>query len=180
VSVASVHPIRALGGVGLVLLLLAAAGCGGDDENEKAATGAGPRTQTTEATQTQTSPSTEKTTATAPAKTTTTEPTSPEDQPGGAGDEEPARSQAQFTGRAGRIGPRVVRVPAFIAIRVELRSADGGTYALRFGRRTLRAGGDVSSVSAEFDGMRTGESLIGRPIGAGNAVRVVANAEPGP
>jgi hypothetical protein len=178
-----VNPIRAVGGVGLVLLLLAAAGCGGDDENKGAATGTGgaPRTQTTAATPTQTSPSTENTeTATAPAKTTTTKTTSPEDQPGGAGDEEPARSQALFTGRAGRIRPRVIRVPAFIAIRVELRSADGRTYALRFGRRTLRAGHDLASVSAEFDGMRTGESLIGRPIGAGNAVRVVANAEPGP
>ena len=38
-------------------------------------------------------------------------------------------SQALFTGRGGRLTPRVVRVPPFIAIRVELRSADGATYA---------------------------------------------------
>ncbi len=50
---------------------------------------------------------------------------SPEDEPGGAGDEEPARTLALFTGEGGRITPRTVRVPAFISIRVELRSEDG-------------------------------------------------------
>ena len=58
---------------------------------------------------------------------------SPEDQPGGAGDEEPARSLALLTGEGGRITPPTVRVPAFISIRVELRSGDGREYGLRFG-----------------------------------------------
>jgi hypothetical protein len=157
--------------------LLAAAGCGGDEEED----GAGGRTATDRSTQTAERTEREATgTATAPEETET-EAASPEDQPGGAGDEEPVRSQALFSGRGGRVTPRLVRVPAFIAIRVELRSADGRRYALRFGRRTLRVDEEVSSVSARFDGLRPGRSLVGDPVGgAGTRVRVEASAEPGP
>src|SRR5688500_8695634 len=49
---------------------------------------------------------------------TTTQPmTTPEETPGGAGDEEPARTLALFIARGGRITPRVVRVPAFISVK---------------------------------------------------------------
>ena len=105
---------------------------------------------------------------------------SPEDQPGGAGDEEPARTPALFTAENGRITPRVVRVPAFISIQVELRSADGQTYGLRFGDTTITAGGELASVSTTIDGLRPGERIVGKPTGAGNPVRVEATAEPGP
>ena len=60
---------------------------------------------------------------------------------GGAGDEEPAQTLALFTGQDGQITPRVVRVPAFISIRVELRSGDGGHYALTLRRRTITVRG---------------------------------------
>ena len=76
--------------------------------------------------------------------------------------------------------PPVVRVPAFISIRVELRSADGASYALRFGKRTLRVGGQRRSASATFAGLRSRKALIGLPLGGGNPVRVEATAEPGP
>ena len=66
---------------------------------------------------------------------------SPEDQPGGAGDEIPARSQALISGRGGRLSPRLVRVPPFISVRVELRSTDGARYSLRGGGKTLTVGG---------------------------------------
>ncbi len=104
---------------------------------------------------------------------------SPEDQEGGAGDEIPARSQALFTGRGGRISPRRVRVPPFIAVRVELRSADGARYRLRGGGKTLRAGGRLSSMGATFDGLRPGRRLTLSGAG-GRAVVVEASAEPGP
>ena len=65
-------------------------------------------------------------------------------------------SLALLTGRGGRITPRVVRVPAFISIRVELRSADGAPYVLRFGRRTLAVRAELPSVSHRFDGLRPG------------------------
>ena len=81
----------------------------------------------------------------------------PEDQPGGAGDEEPARTLALFTAKDGRITPRVVRVPAFISIEVQLRSADGEKYKMRFGDVTITAGGGLSSVSTTIDGLRPGQ-----------------------
>jgi hypothetical protein len=160
----------------VVLVLGVVAGCGGDDESSGKATA--PQTQPAPKTATET----ERTnTVTVPSgRTETQTSTSPEKQPGGAGDEEPAHSQALFTGRGGRVRPAVVRVPAFIAIRVELRSADGATYGLRFGSRTLRADRDVSSVSASFAGLRPGKTLTGVPVGGGNRVRVEATAEPGP
>jgi hypothetical protein len=105
---------------------------------------------------------------------------SPEDEPGGAGDEEPARTLALFTAENGRIAPRVVRVPAFISIQVELRSKDGREYGLRFGDVTVTAGGGLNSVSTTIDGLRPGEAIVGRPTGAGNRVRIEATAEPGP
>jgi hypothetical protein len=152
---------------------LAGAGCGGDDEDQDARTAPPDRTQTT---------GTVERTDTAPSapRRTETEGESPEDQPGGAGDEAPARSQALFTGRAGRITPRLVRVPPFISIRVELRSADGGAYGLRFGSRTVRAGGPVGASSLPLPGLRPGRRVVGRPVGRGSRVVIEASAEPGP
>ena len=106
--------------------------------------------------------------------------TTPEDQPGGAGDEEPARTLALFTAKDGRITPRVVRVPAFISIQVELRSPDGQKYGLRFGDVTITAGGGLNSVSTTIDGLRPGKAIVGTPVGQGNRVRIEATAEPGP
>jgi hypothetical protein len=164
-------------------LVLATAGCGGDEEEPAAPARTAPPTATVERpdtapTRAETEPSPEAETPPPPAAETPAE--SPEDQPGGAGDEVPARSQALFTGRGGRIAPSVVRVPPFIAIRVELRSADGRAYVLRFGDRFVRADREIASVSAQFAGLRPGRTLRGARVGAGNGVRVVASAEPGP
>ena len=157
--------LAALGAV-IVLVL---AGCGDDDEEERTTTAK--QTQTEESppppppTVTETEPQQEETEPELE-PTETVEPppeTSPEDAPGGAGDEEPARSLALFTGRGGKIMPRVVRVPAFISIRVELRSADGREYALRFKGKTVRVGGALGSVSTTFDGLRPGRSIVGTP-----------------
>jgi hypothetical protein len=163
-------------------LSLAALGCGGDDEE----TQTGARTDTTPAetrseetvaeTETETEPEPEAT----PVETETEPAPSPEEEPGGAGDEEPARSLAMFTGRGGQIVPRTIRVPAFISIRVELRSADGRDYGLRIAGETLNVTGGLGSVSTTFDGLRPGQVLVGTPIGPGNRVRVEATAEPGP
>ena len=105
---------------------------------------------------------------------------SPEDEPGGAGDEEPARTLALLTAEDGRITPRVVRVPAFISIQVELHSKDGRDYGMRFGDVTITAGGGLGSVSTTIDGLRPGKAIVGTPTGAGNPVRIEATAEPGP
>ena len=164
---------------GLVACFAAVTGCGGDDDTDA--------TTTPTLAETETAPAQTEATETVPEGTTETqsetEPpaeTSPESMPGGAGDEEPARTLALFTAKAGRITPRVVRVPAFIAVKVELRSADGASYSLRFGDTTITAGGQLSSVSTTIDGLRPGGAIVGRPQGAGNPVRIEATAEPGP
>jgi hypothetical protein len=158
-------------------LLMAISGCGGDDEEPSSAPSTGPGTSSpkigTVESPTTTAGEPEIETETTPAET-------PEDQPGGAGDEEPARTLALFTARDGRITPRVVRVPAFISIEVQLRSADGAEYKLRFGDVTITAGGGLSSVSTTIDGLRPGKAIVGTPEGPGNSVRIEATAEPGP
>jgi hypothetical protein len=165
----------ALVAAGALALALVPAGCGGDDENDTD-TGAGqsttPRTETDEPRATVTAPG--------PAPEATIPKESPEDQPGGAGDEVPARSLALLNARGGRISPRVVRVPPFIAIRVELHSNDGRPYSLTFGDRSVRVGPQVSSASTVLDGLRPGRAYTGRPGAAGNPVRIEATAEPGP
>ena len=142
-----------------------------------------PAVTATETAQESTEPSTETSRADEQpreAETETAPPgSSPEDQPGGAGDEEPARSQAAFTGRGGRITPRLVRVPPFISIRVELRSADGAAYALAARGRTIRVDREISSASSTFAGLRPGRRLVLR-AGGGRTVAVEASAEPGP
>jgi hypothetical protein len=167
---------RKLVAAALIAAAVAGAGCGGDDDSATTTpatsnTGTSVKTTPTD-TQTETKPA-----ETAPATTTET---SPEDMPGGAGDEEPARTLALFTARGGRITPRLVRVPAFISVQIELRSADGARYSLRFGDVTIRAGGQINSTSTTIDGLRPGEAIVGDPQGAGNRVRISATAEPGP
>ena len=69
-----------------------------------------------------------------------------------------------------------MRVPPFISIRVELRSADNKTYELRARGRTLRADADVSSASSSFAGLRPGKRLV--LTGPSGRVVVEASAEP--
>ena len=109
---------------------------------------------------------------------TNEQPTSPEDQPGGAGDEVPASAQVALTGRGGRIGPLVVKVPPFIAIRVVLRSADGKPYLMRFGQSVVKAGVKGATSTATIDGLRPGRRLVG--VSVSGKVVIEASAEPGP
>jgi hypothetical protein len=162
----------------VIALLLAFSGCGGDDEEPSTTPVTTAPTETT-ATQTETD-ETESEQESPEVETETTPAESPEDEEGGAGDEEPARTLALFTADNDRITPRVVRVPAFISIEVELRSKDGRKYGMRFGDVTITAGGELSSVSTTIDGLRPGKAIVGTPTGAGNRVRIEATAEPGP
>jgi hypothetical protein len=166
-----------------VLALLAVAGCGGDEEEpETAATTSTPtETQTTATEETVTEPEVETATEVEVEPKPVEPETSPEEQPGGAGDEEPARSQALFTAAGGRVTPRVVRIPSFIAVRVELRARDAGPYTLTIGGQTIEVGDALNSMSVSLDGLRPGDAYVGRlGSGASGRVRVEATAEPGP
>jgi hypothetical protein len=177
-------PKRRFAGVLAVGLAVAMCACGGDDEEERATTAKDAQTEQSPPAPTVTDDEPQQQeTQPEPEPTETSEPapeTPPEDVPGGAGDEEPARSLALLTGEGGRITPRVVRVPPFISIRVELRSGDGRQYGLRFGGETIRVSGGLASVSTTIDGLRPGKAVVGTPIGAGSRVRIEATAEPGP
>jgi hypothetical protein len=160
-------------GFAALFLALGGAGCGDDDEEPAATTAEPPATETAPATVTETVPAE---TVTVPQEV---EPP-PEEQPGGAGDEEPAQSQADFTGRDGRIRPALIRVAPFIAIRIQLRSADGGDYGLDCRGRRLQVDAEIETASTRLAGRRPGEQVRCDPLGAHNGVAVSASAEPGP
>jgi len=146
--------------------------CGGDDEDSDAPVETNP-TATVPAPVTTPPPETPKTTKEPdPDEEPRTVP--PEEQ---QGDEEAIRSEAVFTGRGGRLTPREVRVPAFIAIRVILRSSDQAAYSLTIGGTRLSIEGNATD-ELELDGLLPNKAYAGRSP-QGN-VRVVASAEPGP
>ena len=164
----------------LLVAALAAAGCGGDDEKGD---GAGTATSSTPPTRTvtvpaRTTPQREPTDTAPPKPGAEKKPVSPEDKPGGAGDEEPIRSEVVLTGRGGRIGPLLVKVPPFVSIRVRLRSGDGKPYLLRFGGRVLKAGIKGSRSSVTLAGLRPGRRIVG--VALSGKVVIEASAEPGP
>jgi hypothetical protein len=163
----------------LVLLVPVLAGCGSDDEGSPPASPTSQPdvgTATTETTETQPNPATETQPNDGNGQSGSATGTSPEDQQGGAGDETPAETPALFTGKDGRITPRVVRVPAFISILVLLRSGDGANYGLTIGGQTVESGGK----GIRLDGLKPGAKLVGKSTTGGGEVRVEATAEPGP
>ena len=167
------------------VLALSAVGCGADEESKRPkespprgeATGSGPtRPPPTATAPSATAPPGD---AEAPHRGAERRGENPESQPGGVGDEGAARAPAMFTGRGGRITPRVVRVPPFLAIAIALRSADGRKYTLRFEGFTV--GSDKLGRSRpEISGLRPGERVVGKPVGGGPPVVIEASAEPGP
>jgi hypothetical protein len=165
----------------LAAAVVIASGCGGDDDKKDAKAKDGTDT----AGKVKRPPANTKTTPDS-AETNTVDQSpkngkSPEDQQGGAGDEQPARVPAELTGRGGRISPSRVRVPPYIAVLVQLRSADGRAYRIDVGRaRALAVDGRERTASATVPGLRPGKRLLihGRN-GAGNVV-VEPSAEPGP
>jgi len=140
---------------------LAVAGCGGDDEpaggtpehggvdTATATTPAGPPEEVVTAPEE----------AAPPATVTAPEPsaTSPEDEPGGAGDEEGIRVPARFVlGSDGTMEPSSVEVPAFLGTEVVVENRDDASHRLEVGDRgtQLEAGRTTTLTLA---GRRPGE-----------------------
>ena len=154
---------------------LAAAGCGGDDEKQSGVS-------TTPPPQAPATASTPAPTVSTPATTPQAQPppeTGPEDQPGGAGDEEPARVEAALTGRGGKISPREVRVPPYIAVEVTLYSADRRDYEVTVNGKRVTVGSGDRLGSVSLAGLRPNASYTVKSSD-GRTIRVVASAEPGP
>jgi hypothetical protein len=172
---------RAAAAGATVLALVALAGCGGDSETVQDPRRDSPETMSTG---TDHEPTTAEPENQAPSEPTVTTPEdrgpkTPEQQPGGAGDEQPIGIDAMFTGDGGKVTPRVVQVPPFIQVTVTLISADGRDYALEIDGKRLAVGGRVKRKSVQLDGLHQNESYRGKLAGGGT-VEVVASAEPGP
>jgi hypothetical protein len=177
--IVSIRSLRKL--VVLAVVLAALAGCGSDDEDQPPAStqaNAPPSEAETTTTESQPNPATETLPNDGDGNGVGT--SEPESQTGGAGDEVPAQTLALFTGKNGAITPRTVRVPAYISIRVELRSGDGAEYSLTFGDKTITVRDPLHSVASRFDGLKPGAKLVGTPTGASGKVVISATAEPGP
>jgi hypothetical protein len=163
--------VTRLAGAALAAAALAIAGCGGGSSSTPGSTSAPPTTA---------APATTSSTATEPkAHAPETPTTSPEQRPGGAGDETPAHFDASLTGRGGSISPSHVSVGPYISVRVLLRSADGQLYQLRVNGKTLAAGGSKRG-ELTLPGLKPGQSYTLVPAAGGQAVKITANAEPGP
>lgn len=132
-----------------------------------------------------------RTTATSPQATAPSAPEPPADAttPGGAehsareqtnGGSEPVRIDAQFTLRGGRLRPRTVSSPAFLAVSVSVRNTDAATRVVvvrvdRDYRMTVTAGRTATRL---VPGQRAGTYPVlvdGRRRGA-----LVFGGEPGP
>jgi hypothetical protein len=150
------------------------AGCGGDDD-ESADRPPATTPVTTVAPPVTTPPPETTVTPSEPDPGTAT-PTVPAEEQ--QGDEEAIRSEAVFSGRGGRLTPLEVRVPAFIAIRVILRSTDDRAYSLRIDGQRLSVGPGRPVDEAALDGLLPNRAYTG--AGPRGHVRIVASAEPGP
>jgi hypothetical protein len=159
-----------------IAILLAAAvlaGCGDDDGEQSSATPAPVPSAATEAA----TPSESGT----PSPTATEQPlpsVNPEDQPGGAGDEEPTRVPVQFTITDGKISPPQVAVPAFLALELIVRNKSTQQVVVRLEGAEPMTVGPGDTGRARLEGRKKGSYVVDAGS-AGQAV-LVTGAEPGP
>ena len=159
---------------------MALAGCGGDDEPPAPAAQATPTaTATATATPTETATPAETATPTpTPTPTPTGTPQNPEDQPGGAGDEEEVRVPVEFTVRPSGIDPPEVAVPAFLALELVVRNrGDAPVVATLEGAEPLEAApGETARL--RLPGRRPGRYRV--DFGDAGEAALVTGVEVGP
>jgi hypothetical protein len=157
------------------------AGCGGDDKEPSSTVDRVYRAPTTGQTtpeDVQVNPAPTTPTETAPANPPPTTPTSPEDQPGGGGDEEPARTELEFRGTKSGVKPRQAGVAPYISVKVTLTSEDGSSHTLTIDGHTAKVGGTRTSAFFTLPGLRPGKSYRGTVDG--KPLRILSTSEPGP
>ena len=159
----------------LATLLVAAAlaGCGGDDGEQSSTTPAAAPSAATET-------ATAAETAT-PSPTATEQPlpsVSPEDQPGGAGDEEPTRVPIEFTITDGRISPPQVAVPAFLALELIVHNKSSEQVVVRLEGAEPMTVGAGETGRARLEGRKKGSYVV--DAGSAGKALLVTGTEPGP
>jgi hypothetical protein len=151
----------------LAVLVVAAAvaGCGGDDDQTAAPSPAATETPT---------PS-----PTASASTQPLPSVSPEDEPGGQGDEQPIRVPAEFTfADGGAVKPTQVAIPAFFTIQLIVHNTTSQPIDVSFdGDKvlTVDAGG---TGKKELEGRKRGSYVL--DAGSAGQALIVTGAKPGP
>lgn len=160
---------------------LLAGGCGSENRSAGATTATTSAEPTASIPKAPPPPADATTPSTVTESATTPTSTNPEQQPGGAGDEQPIRVPADFRIGSGGMTPASVSVPAFLAVQVTIVSADGKAHTVVLATpkpRTIEvpAGG---RASVRLPGLRPGRYALRPTDDVGGAV-VVAGGEPGP
>jgi hypothetical protein len=163
-------------GICTLLVAAAVAGCGGDDSSDQTAapTATAPPVATETATATPTPTETPAATATA----TPTPTPAGEDQPGGAGDEEPIRVPVEFTVRDRGISPPQVAVPAFLGIELIVNNQLADPIEVRLEGAEPLTVGPGETGRARLAGRRKGQYVI--DFGAAGQALLITGAKPGP
>jgi hypothetical protein len=150
-------------------LWAAVSGCGGGGGGAKrAGTTAAPPATATTAPRTATSTATPSTPAPPPAST------------GGGGGSEPIRIPATFTLRSGRLSPRSVMVPPFLAVAISVRNLDSQarTVTIRADRTYRLTAGPGGRAARLIRGQRAGAYPV--TVSGGGRATLVVGGEPGP
>jgi hypothetical protein len=158
-----------------VVVVAALAGCGGDDSEETAAPTATPPPAAT-ATPTATPTATATATPTSTATATPTE--NPEDQPGGAGDEEPIRVPVEFTVRDRGITPPQVAVPAFFGLELVVNNELADPIEVTLEGAEPMTVGPGETGRQQLKGRRKGQYVV--DFGAAGQALLITGAKPGP
>jgi hypothetical protein len=160
----------------LALLVAAAlAGCGGDDEQTAAP--ATPSPAPSAATDTPTATPTE-TAIPSPTATDAPTPENPEDQPGGAGDEEEIRVPVEYTLRERGISPPQVAVPAFLALELIINNETADTVVVRLDGAEPMTVAPGETGRARLPGRKKGQYVLdASPVGQ---ALLITGAKPGP
>lgn len=164
--------IRTFGGVCFCALVLAAAGCGEDEENGDSTVATAPALTAV--------PAETVDTGETGAETDSGDGGSPEDQPGGAGDEEAARTEVVLEFSPQGLEPNEVRVSPFIPVELIIRS-DGAEYDLSYTAPSSGGGANgTTEADFEIDGMRPGQEIEVEERNTDSRARIVASDDVGP
>jgi hypothetical protein len=163
----------------VMVVAAALAGCGGDDSDQTAAPSSTPPPAPSAATEAPTETPSATASATPEATTQPLPSVSPEDQPGGAGDEAAIRVPAEFTiSEGGVMTPQQVAIPAFFTIELIVHNKTSKTVDVRWVGEKVMTVPPGGKGDVEVKGRKKGTWLVDASP-AGQAV-VITGAKPGP